>query len=160
MVAKIYPDQTGVRWMLSLFDHPKSSWRIAMNKFAALAATFALLCNGSAVAIAANGGTTVTCKDGTKRHASKDACSDHGGVKKSKNTSTPIDTTKGLTPPSSSTTTTKNKTNASSVSKTTRKKTTSKATRNPTARCNDGAQYFSTERRGACASHGGVKTWY
>jgi len=129
-----------------------------MRKFFSIAAAVGLLCSGTLV-FAADSGAKVTCADGTIQH-SKAACADHHGVQPSKSASTPIDTTKGLTPPKTTATSSANKTQASSTSKSAKKKTASMASSSPTAKCNDGAMYFSRERRGACASHGGVKTWY
>ena len=130
-----------------------------MHKFVALAAAVGLLCTGTATAIAADTVAKVTCADGTIEH-SKGECSAHRGVQAAKDTSTPIDTTKGLTPPKKTATTSSSKTPTSSTSKSAKKKTASMASSSPTAKCNDGAMYFSRERRGACASHGGVKKWY
>jgi hypothetical protein len=130
-----------------------------MNKSIAFAAAFTLLCSGATVAIAAANDTIVTCKDGTRTNAGSSVCSKHGGVQKTENASTPIDTTKGFAR-NQTATTTKTKTHTTTASNTTHKKAASKATSSPTAKCIDGAMYFSTERRGACASHGGVDKWF
>ena len=129
-----------------------------MSKCIAFAATFALLCSGVSIATAADDGGWVTCKDGMKMHGGG-ACANHGGVLIPTSTSTPINTTKSVTPKRTATAT-KTKTHTTSVSNTTRKKVTAKATSSPTAKCMDGAMYFSRERRGACAKHGGVDKWY
>ncbi|HYM34512.1 MAG TPA: DUF3761 domain-containing protein [Steroidobacteraceae bacterium] len=128
-----------------------------MNKSIAFAAAFALVCGCATVAIAVASDTIVTCKDGTRTNAGSSVCFKHGGVQNTENASTPIDTTKGFAP---NATATKTKTHTTTASNTTHKKTASKATSSPTAKCKDGAMYFSTERRGACASHGGVDKWY
>jgi len=133
-----------------------------MNKFVGLAATFAFLCSEISIATAADDGGWVNCKDGMKMHGGG-ACSNHGGVLIPESTSTPIDTTKGFTANKTTTEkkTKKQKTAASTATKSTatKKKTVSKKSSGPTARCMDGAMYFSTEHRGACASHGGVRNW-
>ena len=126
-----------------------------MNKFIAFAATFALLSSGISIATAADDGGWVTCKDGMKMHGGG-ACANHGGVLLATSTSTPIDTTKGLTPNKTATKPKMQKT----ASKATHKIAVSKRSSGPTAKCIDGAMYFSRERRGACASHGGVAKWY
>jgi hypothetical protein len=128
-----------------------------MSKIITFAAAAALLCCGSFV-IAAETSTSVTCKDHTKDHAGKDACSHHGGVQKAKSAATPIDTTKGFTADNKALSA-NDKTPTKQASNTKHKSATH-ATNYPTARCNDGAQYFSKKRPGACMSHGGVKTWY
>jgi hypothetical protein len=86
------------------------------------------------------------------------ACANHGGVLIEMNT-TPIDTTKNLTPTKTATKE-KTKSQKTAASAATKKKTVSKKSSSPTAKCNDGAMYFSTERRGACASHGGIRYWF
>jgi hypothetical protein len=136
-----------------------------MNKLVALAIVFALLSNGGTAAIAAESDVKMACNDGTMDQVKgKDTCSKHGGVWKAKSgtstrsAATPIDTTKGLTPPSKTAATTKIKTRTASG--TTPKKAPSRGTRGPTAKCMDGALYYSRERRGACATHGGVDKWY
>jgi hypothetical protein len=134
-----------------------------MRTIIALGVAFALLCSGISIAAADDGGW-VTCKDGMKMHGGG-ACESHGGVQipvtKSTPTvkSTPIDTTKGLTP-NKTATTTKPKAQKTAASNTTQKHAASKKTHDPTAKCMDGAMYFSTEHRGACAAHGGVNKWY
>jgi hypothetical protein len=134
-----------------------------MNKFMSLTATFALLYGGTTIVFAAEAGEWVTCKDGLKMHGGG-ACSNHGGVLIEANKSTPvkttpIDTTKGFVPKQTATTA-KSKTPSASASKSTQKKAASTTTRNPTAKCLDGAMYFSTERKGACSKHGGVDKWF
>ena len=132
-----------------------------MNKSIAFALACALVCSGTAVTIAAASDTIVTCKDGTRTNAGRSVCSKHGGVQKTESTSTPIDTTKGLAPNQTATkTSAKTQTHTTTAANTTRGKVSSKATGSPTAKCNDGAMYFSRERVGACASHGGVNKWY
>ena len=122
-----------------------------MSKFIGFAITFAFLLSGTSVANAAGDGAWVTCKDGMKMHSGAD-CSTHGGelieMKKTK----PIDTTKALTPKKA--TTTKQTTSTGKAQQAATKKRSV-----VTARCNDGAMYQSTERRGACGKHGGVRHW-
>src|SRR5215471_11966833 len=113
-----------------------------MNKLVAITAALTFLSLGSPIASAADSSTSVTCNDHTKQHGGKDACAHHGGVQKPKTTATPIDTTKGFTPDNKATSAS-SKSNASHASSTAQKKTNSNATSYPTARCNDGAQYFS-----------------
>ena len=112
------------------------------------------MCSGISIATAADDGGWVTCKDGLQMHGGGE-CSNHGGVLIAKSTSTPIDTTKGLTPNKTATTKKSPTQKTAAVAKT--KKAVSNKTSGPTAKCMDGAMYFSTERRGACASHGGVR---
>jgi hypothetical protein len=132
-----------------------------MKKFIAFAAACALLCVGTTVATAAAAGEWITCKDGLKVQ-NEVTCAMHGGVlietiKSTPIKSKPIDASKGLAPKQTATTmsTTKN----SSTHTSTRKKVATKSS-SPTAKCNDGALYYSRERRNACATHGGVKDWY
>jgi len=130
-----------------------------MSKFIGFAVTIAFICSGISIANAANDGSWVTCRDGMKMH-SGGACENHGGVliEPTKSTSTPIDTRKGLTP---SNTATAKKTQTQKTAATTKpQKAVSKKTSGPTARCNDGAMYYSTKRSGACAAHGGVRSWF
>ena len=128
-----------------------------MKKLIGFAAAFVFLCNAISIANAADTGGWVTCKDGMQMHGGG-ACANHGGVLIEENKSTSIDTTKGLTP--NKATTKKTKTQKTAASSVTKKKSVSKRSSSPTASCNDGAMYFSTERRGACAKHGGVRYWY
>jgi hypothetical protein len=134
--------------------------RIAMKKFIALASILTSLCTGLSMAAEDDG--WLTCKDGLKVHKGA-SCENHGGVQiaaiKSTSTVIPIKTTRidtkqGLAP------TAKAKTPKSKAASSARPRTVSRSTRNPTAKCLDGALYFSRERRGACASHGGVDKWY
>jgi len=129
-----------------------------MSKFVGFAAAIAFLCSGISIANAAGDGGWVTCRDGMKMH-SGGACDNHGGVviEPNKSTSAPIDTTKGLRP--NNTATVKKAKTQKTAATTKPQKTASKKTSGPTARCMDGAMYFSTERRGACAAHGGVRSW-
>jgi hypothetical protein len=129
-----------------------------MTRCINLAAALALLLMAalaSTAAIAADK-PLYTCTDGAQTSA-KHLCGEHGGVKGSvpnaNGASKPIDTTKGLTPPTKTATTSKSKTSNKSAS-------ASKRTGGPTAKCNDGALYYSTEHKGACLSHGGVDKWY
>jgi hypothetical protein len=127
-----------------------------MRKFIGFAVTCAFLCSDISVAAAADAGGWVTCKDGMQMHGGG-ACANHGGALIDENKSTPIDTTKGLTP--NKTAAKKSQTQKTVASAATEKKTVAKKSSGPTAKCKDGAMYFSTEHRGACASHGGVKHW-
>jgi len=127
-----------------------------MSKFVGFAVTIAFLSSGISIANAAGDGAWVTCRDGMKMH-SGGACENHGGVLIEPSKSIPIDTSKGLTPNGTATV---KKTKTQKTAATTKpQKTVSKKTSGPTARCMDGAMYFSTERRGACAAHGGVRSW-
>jgi hypothetical protein len=128
-----------------------------MSKTIAFAATLAFLCCDISIVTAADDGGWVTCKDGSQTHGGG-ACANHGGVLIVDSTSTVIDTTKDLAPTKA--TTKKSKTQKTAASTATNKKAVSKRSSSPTARCVDGAMYFSTERRGACASHGGVRYWF
>jgi hypothetical protein len=84
-------------------------------------------------------------------------CENHGGELIEVKQPAPIDTTKALAPDQKATVKkTKTQTTAA-VAKP--KPTAPKTTSNVTARCNDGAMYHATERRGACAKHGGVRNW-
>jgi alpha-acetolactate decarboxylase len=134
-----------------------------MRKFIGFAATCALLCGDISIATAADAGGWVTCKDGMQMHGGG-ACANHGGVLIEENKSTPVDTTKGLEPKTATkaknTNTQKTKTQKTAATSETKNKTVSKRSNSPTAKCKDGAMYFSTERHGACASHGGVRQWY
>jgi hypothetical protein len=132
---------------------------IAMKKFIAFALASALLFIGM-VATAAPAGEWVTCKDGLKVQ-NKVTCGLHGGVVIEANKSTPIksqpiDASKR--PVSKQTmATTKDTTKNRSASS--RKQVAARSS-SPTAKCNDGALYYLRERRGACASHGGVNKWF
>jgi hypothetical protein len=137
---------------------------VAMNKSVRFAAMFAFLCSGSSIAVAAGDGGWVTCKDGLQVRGER-ACDVHGGVvlaKSSSNSPLPIDTRQPLSPnatPGKSASIKKSQAQKVVASATTKKKATN--TRNtPTAKCMDGAMYYSTQRRGACAKHGGVRSWY
>jgi hypothetical protein len=131
---------------------------IVMKKPIAFTAASALLFSGISIATAADDGEWVTCKDGMKMH-SGGTCANHGGVLIETNAapikSTPINASKGVSKPAAA----KAKTQKTATASKARRKLAS-TTRNPTAKCMDGAQYFSRERRGACASHGGVDKWY
>ena len=140
---------------------PSHCQGIAMSKSIGVAATFALLCGGISTANA-DDGAWVTCKNGMQVHSGA-SCEQHGGVRIEMTKSTtakpiPIHALKTPTPNNGAAAKTKTQKTASSG--TSKKKTASNATRNPTAKCMDGAMYFSTQRSGACAKHGGVDKWY
>jgi hypothetical protein len=129
-----------------------------MKKFIAFAAAAALLC-ASTVATAAAAGEWFTCKDGLKVQT-KVTCDLHGGVlieatKSTPSKSKPIDASKGLVPKQTAMTT---KTTTKKSATPARKKVAARSS-SPTAKCRDGALYYLRERRGACASHGGVDKW-
>jgi Protein of unknown function (DUF3761) len=127
-----------------------------MRKLIGFVAAFAFLCSSASIAIAADNGGWVSCKDGLQVRGER-ACEAHGGVVLAKSTSTPIDASKGPVPNKTAAKKTKTQKVAAT---TTKKKTVAKRTNTPTAKCMDGAMYFSTERRGACLKHGGVRSWY
>ena len=137
-----------------------------MSKFIGFALTCAFLCSHMSIAKAANDGGWVSCKDGLQAHGEK-ACESHGGRVIPVN-ATPIDTTQGLARNQTvSSRTLSNKTVTAKKTKTQRsaalvkpQKAGAKRTNTPTAKCMDGAMYFSTERRGACLKHGGIRSWY
>jgi len=128
-----------------------------MSKFVGFAVTIAVLFGNISIANAAGDGSWVTCRDGMKMH-SGGACDSHGGVVIEPSKSLAIDTTKGLTP--NNTATAKKPKTQKTAATTKPQKTASKKTSGPTARCNDGAMYYSTKRSGACAAHGGVRSWF
>ncbi len=127
-----------------------------MSKSVAFAAFLLLIDAVATVGIAAEiRNSTMTCNDGTEVYL-ESACAHRGGLKKVASAAPPVKVSKGFT---SSTTTSTKKTKAAATSKN-RKKTASRSTRDPTAKCLDGALYYSTKRQGACAAHGGVDKWY
>ena len=133
---------------------------IAMQKFFAFVAAAMCLC-ASHVANAAAVGQWYTCKDGLKVQIQV-SCDLHGGVrieatKATSARSKPIDASKDLVP--RQTATAKSKTKSSAATAAARKKVSARSS-SPTAKCNDGALYYLRERRGACATHGGVDKWF
>lgn len=133
-----------------------------MKKFIRFAAAFAFVCSGISFANAADDGW-VSCKDGLKVRGER-ACEAHGGTVMPITASPiPIDASKAPTPnktASAKTIKTQKAKTQKVASVAAKKKTVSKRTNTPTAKCVDGAMYYSTERRGACLKHGGVRSWY
>src|SRR6266436_8940135 len=104
---------------------------------------------------AAEGATTVTCKDGTSSKAGRGACSHHGGVQKNGTVASseaaaaaPAATMPAATPSAPS----YNK-STSSASTAGGSAATEGAAR---AKCRDGTVSHSRQHRGACSHHGGV----
>jgi hypothetical protein len=135
---------------------------ITMKMFVAFATGIALLAGNTALGIAAGiDAQVIHCKDGTEVYL-ESACADRGGALKIVGTSksTKIKTTKELAPKKAgTTTTTKTKDRVAAGSTKVRNTRVTQSTHSPTAKCVDGAMYFSRERRGACAAHGGVDKW-
>lgn len=101
---------------------------------------------GLLLAIAAQAQTpsvTATCKDGTSYAGTtkSGACSGHGGVKAWTTATTSSGATAATPAPAAT------------------PATTSAATPTVTATCKDGSAFSGTKKSGACAGHGGVKTW-
>lgn len=131
-----------------------------MKKLIALFAASALFCGASDTF--AGSDSLIECSDGSLSQDVMGACTNNGG-RKSKGAATPIKVSKGAAPIDTrngfiSNKNVKSKTTVASANN--KKKTTSKISSSPTAKCNDGAMYFSRERKGACSKHGGVDKWY
>jgi hypothetical protein len=129
-----------------------------MSKLVGFAVTCAFLCGAISIASAADAGGWVTCKDGMQMHGGGQ-CWNHGGEVIPESKAIPIDTTKGLAP-NKTAATKKTKTQKTAAAGETKKKTVSNRSNTPTAKCRDGAMYFSLDRHGACGNHGGVHHWY
>jgi len=115
----------------------------------------------------------VTCKDGTKSHGGKGACSGHGGVDKSASasksgaTSSPASAATGgsaappaTAPPEPAPTHAAGPPPAPAAT-TPATKTPAAAGRKgpPTAKCKDGSLSYAQHHTGACSDHGGVAEW-
>lgn len=115
-----------------------------------------------AVVLSQSTAPTVTCMDGTTSTATgSGACSSHGGVDKSKGTTTKTTTPangatgSGVSPTSPTTSSTTSSTAKSSSPK-------SFDSGNPNgayAKCKDGTYWHDRTRNGTCSGHGGVDTW-
>ncbi len=106
---------------------------------------------------AAEGTTTVTCKDGTSAKGGRGACSHHGGVQKGGAAASSAEaTTPAAAMPAPSPSAPSYNKSASSASTAGGSAATEGAAR---AKCKDGTVSHSRQHRGACSHHGGVAEW-
>lgn len=145
------------------------------RKLASLSVALLALTTVTATARAQDSTAKAICKDGTTATTTgRGACSHHGGVDKTKTTSsgavapapastatkaTPTAPAQPATPAAAATTTTKSSSSSagSSAGKTSKSETT-----DPTgaiAKCKDGLYSHSAHHTGACSRHGGVAQW-
>ena len=92
----------------------------------------------------------VTCKDGTKSHAGKGACSGHGGVDKSAGAVVPATSAAAPAAPSAP---------AAAPAPPKAAAAPSEGKGPPTAKCKDGTLSYSQHHTGTCSNHGGVAEW-
>jgi hypothetical protein len=122
---------------------------IARARTSALLLTLAVVLPRAVIAAEA---AEVTCKDGTKSHAGKGACSGHGGVDKSASKpSEPAAATENKSTTTKSTSKSKSKDTKTETESDGPKKTSSKSSE---VTCKDGTT--SHAGKGACSGHGGV----
>ena len=104
---------------------------------------------------------TVTCSDGTEGKAGRGACSRHGGIAGSASASTKASVPTPRPAPAP-TATARASTRSRASSAPAAPSSGGREDNNPTgaiAQCNDGMYSHSSNRRGACSRHGGVKAW-
>lgn len=102
---------------------------------------------------------TVSCSDGTTGKAGRGACSRHGGIAGSVPASAKAD---APTPRPAPVATARASTRSRASSAPAAPSSGASEDNNPTgavAQCKDGMYSHSTNRRGACSRHGGVKAW-
>ena len=109
---------------------------------------------------AADGTTTVTCKDGTSSKGGKGACSHHGGVQKggasaAASSAAPSPAAAATTAPTPTPTPSYSKASSSAAT------ASSGVAKEGAARakCKDGTLSHSRQHSGACSHHGGVAEW-
>ena len=108
---------------------------------------------------AASAAAKVTCSDGTEGKAGRGACSRHGGIAGSAPASAQATApTPRPAPAATARASTRSRASAAPANPS----SGASEDNNPTgaiAQCNDGMYSHSSNRRGACSRHGGVKAW-